>query len=50
MNLQALHFINSEMYYDSRDLELLENALKGASLNNRREFFMECLRFVEGEE
>jgi len=49
MCIQSLKFINCEMYYKDDELEILEKALSGAPLANRKEFFVECLRLRRRE-
>eukprot|EP01126_Amoeba_proteus_P012253 TRINITY_DN15034_c0_g1_i1.p1 TRINITY_DN15034_c0_g1~~TRINITY_DN15034_c0_g1_i1.p1 ORF type:complete len:242 (+),score=52.66 TRINITY_DN15034_c0_g1_i1:223-948(+) len=37
------------MYYNEEELDVLEKALSGASLDTRKEFFMDCLRLRRHE-
>jgi hypothetical protein len=46
---QCLKFINCEMYYEEKELDLLEKALTGAPLKSRIDFFMNCLRLRRHE-
>jgi hypothetical protein len=46
---QCLKFINCEMYYENSELEILEKTLSGATLKNRIDFFMNCLRLRRHE-
>lgn len=49
MSIQALRFFNCEMYYSEEELRILEQALKGSPLENRLNFFLECLRLRQRE-
>jgi len=46
---EALKFVNCEMYYKDDELEILEQALAGAPLEARKEFFLDCLRLRRHE-
>jgi hypothetical protein len=49
IGLQCLRFINCEMYYTDAELELLEQGLRKASLDDRLNFFSVCLRLRRRE-
>jgi hypothetical protein len=49
MGIQCFRFFNCEMYYSDSELEVLEFALRHSSLDNRLQFFLECLRLRRRE-
>lgn len=49
LSIEALKFINCEMYYKDNELEILEEALAGAPLEMRKQFFEDCLRLRRHE-
>jgi len=49
MGVQCFRFFNCEMYYSDKELSVLEFALKGSSLDNRLNFFLESLRLRRRE-
>jgi len=49
MGLQCLKFINCEMYYSDKEIEVLEHALCRVSLQDRKVFFLENLRLRRRE-
>jgi len=49
MCVQCLRFINNEMYFEPREIEVLQAALKDSSVPDRIRFFEDCLRLRRRE-